>query len=267
MLRVSAGLRSRMFRAAARRAVSASASSLPRSPARDRFRLRRTDRGALSGNVHRHLHRLDVGDEKLSVTLEPRRSRINHCGSQHRAIQLRRLVAADVYDAERYDCRERRDAVQDQQSADAAKLGARTSLTALSKMSPDGTSYVTSVAGPQATVSFYGLLLTPALSCKKIVIGDGGVQTVAVHVKDQLASGGTAAAAPSCTGSDPLAPPRAPHGIYVWNPYREGGVEKQIEQYVLGPAAVRRSIPTFAARVSLSCGPTLRRAKASTTGR
>ncbi len=114
------------------------------------------------------------------------------------------------------------------------------------KMSPDGTSYVTSVAGPQATVSFYGLLLTPALSCKKIVIGDGGVQTVAVHVKDQLASGGTAAAAPSCTGSDPLAPAaNAPHGIYVWNPYREGGVEKQIEQYVLGPGSGPPLDPDF----------------------
>jgi hypothetical protein len=104
------------------------------------------------------------------------------------------------------------------------------------KMSTGGGSYASSVAGPQATVSFYGLLLTSTLSCKKIVIGDGGAQTVAVHVNASLASGGTAATAPSCTGSDPLAPAaNAPHGMYVWNPYREGGVEKEIEQYVLGP--------------------------------
>ncbi|MGC2128539.1 MAG: hypothetical protein WA629_00460, partial [Candidatus Aquilonibacter sp.] len=114
------------------------------------------------------------------------------------------------------------------------------------KMSTGGGSYASSVAGPQATVSFYGLLLTPTLICKKIVIGDGGAQTVAVRVNAQLASGGTAATAPSCTGSDPLAPaPNAPHGIYVWNPYREGGVEKQIEQYVLGPGTGAPLDPDF----------------------
>jgi hypothetical protein len=114
------------------------------------------------------------------------------------------------------------------------------------KMSTGGGNYAPSVAGPQATVSFYGLLLTPTLSCKKIVIGDGGAQTVAVHVNAQLATGGTAATAPSCTGSDPLAPtPTGPHGIYVWNPYREGGVEKQIEKYVLGPGTGAPLDPDF----------------------
>ena len=114
------------------------------------------------------------------------------------------------------------------------------------KMATGGGTYATYVAGPQATVSFYGLLLTPTLSCKKIVIGDGGAQTVAVHVAQRLASGGTAATAPSCTGSDPLAPvANAPHGIYVWNPYREGGVEKQLEQYVLGPGSGPPLDPDF----------------------
>jgi hypothetical protein len=114
------------------------------------------------------------------------------------------------------------------------------------KMTTGGGSYASSVAGPQATVSFYGLLLTPTLSCKKIVIGDGGAQTVAVRVNAQLASGGTAATAPSCTGPAPLAPAaNAPHGIYVWNPYREGGVEKQIEQYVLGPGTGAPLDPDF----------------------
>ena len=114
------------------------------------------------------------------------------------------------------------------------------------KMTTGDGSYASSVAGPQATALFYGLLLTPTLSCKKIVIGDGGAQTVAVHVDAQLASGGTAATAPSCTGSAPLAPAaNAPHGIYVWNPYREGGVEKQIEQYVLGPGTGPPLDPDF----------------------
>jgi hypothetical protein len=64
------------------------------------------------------------------------------------------------------------------------------------------------------------------------------VQTVAVKVDTSLTSGGTAATAPSCTGPAPLVPvPNAPHGIYVWNPYREGDVEKQMEQYVLGPSS------------------------------
>ena len=114
------------------------------------------------------------------------------------------------------------------------------------KMSTGDGSYASSVAGPQATVSFYGLLLTPTLSCKKIVIGDGGAQTVAVRVNAQLASGGTPATAPSCSGPAPLAPAaNAPHGIYVWNPYREGGVEKQIEQYVLGPGTGAPLDPDF----------------------
>ncbi len=114
------------------------------------------------------------------------------------------------------------------------------------KMATGNGSYASSVAGPQASVSFYGLLLTSTLSCKKIVIGDGGAQTVAVRVNAPLASGGTAATAPSCTGSDPLAPVASgPHGIYVWNPYREGDVEKQIEQYVLGPGTGTPLDPDF----------------------
>lgn len=96
--------------------------------------------------------------------------------------------------------------------------------------------YAPYVAGPQAKVSFYGLLPSSSLNCKKIYIGDGGSQTVVVSVNQQIASGGTAVTAASCTGPDPLAAvPNAPHGIYVWNPYREGNVEPQIEQYVLGP--------------------------------
>lgn len=101
----------------------------------------------------------------------------------------------------------------------------------------DGT-YASYVAGPQATVSFYGLLPNSSLNCKKIVIGDGTGQTVAVAVNQQLASGGTAAKASSCSGPDPLvAVPNAPHGIYVWNPYKVNGgqYESLIEKYVLGP--------------------------------
>ncbi len=113
------------------------------------------------------------------------------------------------------------------------------------KMSTGVGSYASSVAGPQATVSFYGLLLTPTLSCKKIVIGDGGAQTVSVHVNAQLASGGTAAVAPSYRIRPPAPAANAPHGIYVWNPYREGGVEKQIEQYVLGPGTGTPLDPDF----------------------
>lgn len=45
-----------------------------------------------------------------------------------------------------------------------------------------------------------------------------------------------AATAPSCSNAAPGVPaPNAPHGIYVWNPYREGRVEPEIERYVLGP--------------------------------
>lgn len=100
----------------------------------------------------------------------------------------------------------------------------------------DGT-YATRINGPQATVSFYGLLLAPSLNCRKIVIGDGGSQTVAIAVNQQIAGGRTAATAPSCTGSAPLAAdPNGPHGLYVWNPYKvDGGIyEPLIEKYVLG---------------------------------
>lgn len=93
------------------------------------------------------------------------------------------------------------------------------------------------VTGPQASVSFYGSLLSPSLSCKKIVIGDGNGQTVAVFVNGTLASGGTAAIAPSCAGPDShVAAPNAPHGIYVWNPYKVDGGKWQafMQKYVLG---------------------------------
>lgn len=108
------------------------------------------------------------------------------------------------------------------------------------KMTTGNGMYASSIAGPQATVAFYGLLGTSSLNCTKIVIGDG-TQTVAVSVNSQLATGTTVASAPGCTGTDPLvADPNAPHGMYVWNPYKvqnkvNGGTyETLIEQNVIG---------------------------------
>lgn len=105
------------------------------------------------------------------------------------------------------------------------------------KMTSGNGVYASDAAGPQASVSFYGLLNASSLNCTKIVIGDATSQTVAVTVNPQLASGTTVATAPGCTGPDPLvADPSAPHGMYVWNPYKvHGGVyEPLIEQNVIG---------------------------------
>ena len=114
------------------------------------------------------------------------------------------------------------------------------------KMTTGNGGYAAYVAGPQATVAFYGLLGNASLNCTKIVIGDG-TQTVAIAVSPQLSSGTTVATAPGCTGADPLAAdPNAPHGMYVWNPYKvQGGIyEPLIEQYVIGTGATVKD-PNF----------------------
>lgn len=115
------------------------------------------------------------------------------------------------------------------------------------KMTTGNGTYVSTIDGPQATVSFYGLLSSATLNCTKVVIGDGA-QTVAVKVNPTLASGTTVATAPGCTGTDPLvAVPNAPHGMYVWNPYEvQGGTyEPLIEQYVIGTTPGKVNDPAF----------------------
>ncbi len=106
-------------------------------------------------------------------------------------------------------------------------------------MSTGSGSAALSVSGPQASVTFGGLLPASSLSCTKIVIGDGGspAQTLAVSVNPQIASGVATPTAPPCSGTDPnVAVPNAPHGLYVWNPYEVmGGMYKdEIVNKVIG---------------------------------
>lgn len=99
--------------------------------------------------------------------------------------------------------------------------------------------YALSVSGPQASVTFAGLLPSTSLNCSKIVLSDGGspAQTLAVSVNPQIAGGAPAPTAPSCSGADPnVAVPGAPHGLYVWNPYevQGGNYKSEIEDKVIG---------------------------------
>jgi hypothetical protein len=113
-------------------------------------------------------------------------------------------------------------------------------------MTADGTTFAQSITGSAVTLTFAGLLDTaPPPSCSQIVITDNGspaqrakigVVSAAAPPPPDLAL----ATPPPCTGTDHrVADPTAPHGLYVWNPYKvDGGVyEQYIEQYVIGKNA------------------------------
>jgi hypothetical protein len=95
--------------------------------------------------------------------------------------------------------------------------------------------------GPAATL-FAGLLPVATLACSAVVVTDGSTpaQRVRIAIAPAIAAapaGLAAATAPPCTGSDArVAAPRAPHGMYVWNPYKvDGGVyESYLESDVIG---------------------------------
>jgi len=105
-----------------------------------------------------------------------------------------------------------------------------------------GNGYALSTSGPNATVSFYGLLPGSALDCSQIIITDNGdpAQRVTLAVNPTIAAPPPPlgpAVAPPCGGPDPhVAVPNAPHGMYVWNPYNvDGGTyEAQLESKVIG---------------------------------
>ena len=110
-------------------------------------------------------------------------------------------------------------------------------------MTADGTTFAQSITGSALTLSFAGLLDTaPPPNCTQIVITDG--ETPAQRAKVGVVSAAapppsslSGATPPPCTGTDHrVADPTAPHGMYVWNPYKvNGGVyEQYLEQYVIG---------------------------------
>ena len=110
-------------------------------------------------------------------------------------------------------------------------------------MTADGTTYAQSLTGSALTLTFAGLLNTaPPPTCSQIVITDGGspAQRAQIGVVSAAAappSSLSGATPPPCTGTDHrVADPTAPHGMYVWNPYKvNGGVyEQYMEQYVIG---------------------------------
>ncbi len=110
-------------------------------------------------------------------------------------------------------------------------------------MTADGTTFAQSVTGSALTLTFAGLLDTaPPPNCSQIVISDGGTpaQRAQIGVVSAAApppSSLSGATPPPCTGTDHrVADPTAPHGMYVWNPYKvQGGVyEQYMEQYVIG---------------------------------
>jgi hypothetical protein len=110
-------------------------------------------------------------------------------------------------------------------------------------MTADGTTYAQSVTGSALTLTFAGLLNSaPPPNCTQVVITDGEspAQRAQIGVVDAAApapSSLSAATPPPCTGTDRhVADPTAPHGMYVWNPYKvNGGVyEQYLEQYVIG---------------------------------
>ena len=113
-------------------------------------------------------------------------------------------------------------------------------------MTADGTTYAQSVKGSAVTLTFAGLLeAPPPPNCTQIVITDDG--SPAQRVKIGIVSAAappppdlSSATPPPCTGTDHrVADPTAPHGMYVWNPYKvDGGVyEQYLEQYVIGKDA------------------------------
>jgi hypothetical protein len=113
-------------------------------------------------------------------------------------------------------------------------------------MTADGTTFAQSVTGSAVTLTFAGLLNTaPPPNCSQIVITDDGspAQRAKIGVVSAAASPPpslSSATPPPCTGTDHrVADPTAPHGLYVWNPYKvDGGVyEQYIEQYVIGKDA------------------------------
>jgi hypothetical protein len=110
-------------------------------------------------------------------------------------------------------------------------------------MTADGTTFAQSVTGSALTLTFAGLLNTaPPPNCSQIVITDNGspAQRAQIGVVSAAApppSSLSGATPPPCTGTDHrVADPTAPHGMYVWNPYKvQGGVyEQYMEQYVIG---------------------------------
>ena len=110
-------------------------------------------------------------------------------------------------------------------------------------MTADGTAFAQSVSGSALSLTFAGLLNTaPPPNCSQIVISDGETpaQRVKIGVVSAVAPAPAslgAATPPPCTGTDRhVADPTAPHGMYVWNPYKvNGGVyEQYMEQYVIG---------------------------------
>jgi hypothetical protein len=112
-------------------------------------------------------------------------------------------------------------------------------------MTTNGTTFAQSVTGSAVTVTFSGLVPGESLNCSKIVIADSNTpaQRATITVAPALgsaSSGVTAASAPPCTGPDPhVAVPNAPHGMYVWNPYKVndsviGSPEPYMEKYVIG---------------------------------
>jgi hypothetical protein len=113
-------------------------------------------------------------------------------------------------------------------------------------MTADGTTFAQSVTGSAVTLTFAGLLNTaPPPNCSQIVITDDGspAQRAKIGIVSAAASPPpslSSATPPPCTGTDHrVADPTAPHGLYVWNPYKvDGGVyEQYIEQYVIGKDA------------------------------
>ena len=110
-------------------------------------------------------------------------------------------------------------------------------------MTTDGTTYAQSLTGSALSLTFAGLLKTaPPPTCSQIVITDGGTpaQRAQIGVVSAAAappSSLSAATPPPCTGTDHrVADPTAPHGMYVWNPYKVNGgaYEPYLEQYVIG---------------------------------
>jgi len=110
-------------------------------------------------------------------------------------------------------------------------------------MSSDGTTFAQSVTGSAVTLTFAGLLnASPPPDCSQIVITDGespaqrariGVVSAVAPAPASLGS----ATPPPCTGTDRhVADPTAPHGMYVWNPYKvdNGVYEQYMKQYVIG---------------------------------
>ena len=130
-------------------------------------------------------------------------------------------------------------------------------------MTADGTTFAQSVTGSAVTLTFAGLLNTPPPpNCSQIVIADDGspAQRVKLGVVSAAASPPpslSGATPPPCTGTDHrVADPTAPHGLYVWNPYKvDGGVyEQYIEQYVIGKDAGGKAKDPNICGVSLLVG-------------